>query len=143
MDIHGSAGVLTSVAMVGCRIPLCLSLVVSKLMAKSMEMRYQSSRGLHADLLYCKQWLEDKREQRTPVVVNDFAPGRYDVSDVFSFPARLYGREREIQLVRKIYEVTAKELKSQARTTALFSIPLSIIDLDERQRWPNARTTAH
>lgn len=113
--IHDCAGVLTRVAMVGCRIPLCLSLVVSKMMAKSMEMRYQSSRGLHADLLYCKQWLEDKREQRMPSVVNDFAPGRYDVSDVFSFPARLYGREREIQLVRKIYEVTAKELKSQAR----------------------------
>jgi hypothetical protein len=116
-----------------------LSLVVSKMMAKSMEMRYQSSRGLHADLLFCKQWLEDRREQRTPT--NDFVPGRYDVSDVFSFPSRLYGREREIQIVRKVYEVTAKELRTQVRCLPTYACKRC--DLSHHAQTPLTRHFVH
>lgn len=125
------------------RIPLCISLVVSKLMAKSVELRYQSSRGLHFDLLHCKRWLEDKRQGRKPPA--DFVPGLHDVSDVFSFPPRLYGRERDIQLIRKVYDITSKEMKNQVRdergfVVLVIPLPLANSKRHEYAFMPNARS---
>ncbi|MEG4073783.1 AAA family ATPase [Microcoleus sp. Pol14C2] len=71
-------------------VPLVLSEIVSKLMAKNAEARYQSAIGLKFDLETClSQW------QETGALTN-FKIGERDVCDRFSIPEKLYGREREV-----------------------------------------------
>lgn len=71
-------------------IPLPLSAIVMKLMAKNAEDRYQSAYGLKADLVECfRQWQETK-------TIDSFQIGQQDVIDRFHIPQKLYGREREV-----------------------------------------------
>ncbi|ELR13786.1 GAF domain containing serine/threonine kinase [Acanthamoeba castellanii str. Neff] len=98
-------------------VPRCLSAVVNRLLAKSVEERYQSSRGLVADLQRCQAIIEaraqaddevDDAEKERLVAKAEaaelaFVPGQDDVSDVFAFPAKLYGREEETSRLQDIY----------------------------------------
>ncbi|MEG4047298.1 AAA family ATPase [Microcoleus sp. Pol17_C1] len=71
-------------------VPLVLSEIVSKLMAKNAEGRYQSALGLKFDLETClSQW------QETGTLTN-FKIGERDLCDRFTLPEKLYGREREV-----------------------------------------------
>jgi PAS domain S-box-containing protein len=71
-------------------IPVPLSAIVMKLLAKSAEDRYQTAAGLEADLHKClAEWEARGR-------IEPFHLGRRDVSDRLRIPERLYGREREI-----------------------------------------------
>ncbi|MEG4391851.1 AAA family ATPase [Microcoleus sp. BROC3] len=71
-------------------VPLVLSLIVSKLMAKNAEDRYQSALGLKYDLETCLfQW------QETGALAN-FKIGQRDLCDRFIIPEKLYGRESEV-----------------------------------------------
>ncbi|MBD1884587.1 ATP-binding sensor histidine kinase [Microcoleus vaginatus] len=71
-------------------VPLVLSEMVSKLMAKNAEARYQSALGLKYDLETClSQW------QETGKLAN-FDLGQRDLCDRFSIPEKLYGRESEV-----------------------------------------------
>ncbi|MEP6490289.1 trifunctional serine/threonine-protein kinase/ATP-binding protein/sensor histidine kinase [Microcoleus vaginatus GB2-A3] len=71
-------------------VPLVLSEMVSKLMAKNAEARYQSALGLKYDLETClSQW------QETGTLAN-FDLGQRDLCDRFSIPEKLYGRESEV-----------------------------------------------
>ena len=70
-------------------VPRTVSDIVMKLLAKLPEDRYQSMRGLQADLERClAQWQSSGR-------VAPFTPGMEDVSDRFQIPHKLYGREQE------------------------------------------------
>jgi len=70
-------------------IPDAVSDIVMKLLAKRPEDRYQSARGLEADLARClAQWQAAGR-------IEPFAPDADDVAERFQIPHRLYGRERE------------------------------------------------
>src|SRR5215813_14581277 len=61
-----------------------------KLLAKTAEQRYQSALGLKADLESCaREWATERR-------IAPFPLGRRDISDRFSIPQTLYGREREV-----------------------------------------------
>jgi PAS domain S-box-containing protein len=72
------------------KIPLILSQIVMRLLAKNAEDRYQSAHGLKVDLEECqRQW------QRTEYI-KSFPLGQQDISDKFQIPQRLYGREEEI-----------------------------------------------
>ena len=71
------------------KIPVALSRIVMKLMAKMAEDRYQSATGLVADLDQCRRCLTDGV---TPV----FETGRGDFSDRLQIPQKLYGRQAEI-----------------------------------------------
>jgi predicted ATPase/signal transduction histidine kinase len=73
--------------------PPAFSDIVHKLMAKSADERYQSARGLRADLERCLQELEQGSESP------GFDLGREDRSERFHLPQALYGREHEIQRV--------------------------------------------
>mgnify|MGYP001091172133 CR=1 FL=1 len=105
---------------VDARVPKCVSDVVHRLLAKSVETRYQSSRGLVADLLRCQAIIR-KRESAGNDSEDDYAdgeeefePGKDDVSDVFRIPAKLYGREKEIAMLRELYlAATKSQTKSQ------------------------------
>ncbi|MCB9569623.1 MAG: AAA family ATPase [Myxococcales bacterium] len=78
-------------SVVSQRIPETVSQIVVKLMAKTAEARYQSMRGLKADLERCLAELEETG------TISDFPIGARDVSERFQIPEKLYGREGDVQ----------------------------------------------
>lgn len=74
-------------------VPTAISAVVLKLLAKSAEERYQSAAGLEHDLRRCL------REWEAGCRVEDFALGQYDRPDRLLIPEKLYGRDREIEIL--------------------------------------------
>ncbi|MEO8036204.1 MAG: protein kinase, partial [Acidobacteriota bacterium] len=79
-------------------VSFALSKVVSKLMAKKAEGRYQSAAGLVADL----------KTIRAGEGLERFEPGRNDHSDRFQIPERLYGREEEVEQLLEAFERTRR-----------------------------------
>ncbi|MDZ8225437.1 MULTISPECIES: AAA family ATPase [unclassified Nostoc] len=76
---------------INSNIPPILSDIISKLMAKNAEDRYQSALGLKHDLQVCQnQWQE--RGNITP-----FELGARDISDRFVISEKLYGRQSEVE----------------------------------------------
>ncbi|MEH1803405.1 MAG: AAA family ATPase [Nostoc sp.] len=68
-----------------------LSEIISKLMAKNAEDRYQSALGLKYDLEICwRQWRETGR-------IDGFELGVRDICDRFIIPEKLYGRQAEVE----------------------------------------------
>jgi predicted ATPase/class 3 adenylate cyclase/GAF domain-containing protein/tRNA A-37 threonylcarbamoyl transferase component Bud32 len=90
-----------SPASINRQIPKGLSAIILKLMAKNAEERYQSSEGLIADLVTCRQrWKEGKDDE-------SFTLGSADRSHKFQIPQKLYGREREIEKLESYFENAA------------------------------------
>ncbi|MFM7169300.1 MAG: AAA family ATPase [Cyanobium sp.] len=79
-------------------IPLPLSLIISKLLEKKAEDRYQSTSGLIADL----------KRVRTGVDEDTFLPGMDDRSIRFSIPQKCYGREAEVQQLVNVFLETGQ-----------------------------------
>ncbi len=82
-------------------IPIELSEIVMKLLAKNAEDRYQSSFGLKKDLEICAAKLDGDDISRDLL---EFVPGKYDISDKFQIPQKLYGREKEIEKLLNSFE---------------------------------------
>ena len=91
------------------KIPKNLSRVTLKLLAKRAEDRYQTNRGLVADLEFCLDELEGNSSGAP------FKPGVRDVSAHFQLPQKLYGRESELETLLK----TAKRA-AEGESEALF-----------------------
>ena len=72
-------------------IPLPLSAIVMKLLAKNAEDRYQTAAGLTVDLRKCLAEWESHRG------IDQFSLGVDDASDRLMAPEKLYGREHEIE----------------------------------------------
>jgi PAS domain S-box-containing protein len=82
-------------------IPMVLSQIVMKLLAKNAEDRYQSAYGLKFDLIECqRQWQADH-------IVREFPLAAKDASDRFQVSQRLFGREREIEMLLSAFEECA------------------------------------
>ncbi|MEG4233118.1 AAA family ATPase [Microcoleus sp. Pol11C3] len=71
-------------------IPLIVSQIVSKLMAKNAENRYQTALGLKQDLEMCLVQLQETDS------IEEFDLGTLDLTDHFLIPEKLYGRETEV-----------------------------------------------
>lgn len=71
-------------------IPLIVSEIVMKLMAKTAEERYQSAWGIKADLETCLTQYRNGAIQR-------FTLGCQDISHQLQIPQKLYGRELQIE----------------------------------------------
>jgi predicted ATPase/signal transduction histidine kinase/tRNA A-37 threonylcarbamoyl transferase component Bud32 len=83
-------------------LPPVLSALILKLMAKSADERYQSAWGLEADLARC---LAHVRAGEAPPA---FELGSADVPDRLEIPHRLYGRQREIELLTERFRRAAQ-----------------------------------
>jgi serine/threonine protein kinase len=83
-------------------VPGLVSSIVIRLLAKSMEERYQTAAGVEADLRRClADWQASGR-------ITVFPLGAHDASDQFLIPEKLYGREREIEtLLTAFHRVVA------------------------------------
>jgi PAS domain S-box-containing protein len=83
-------------------IPLSVSAVVVKLLAKNAEDRYQTAAGVAADLQRCRsEWEAHGR-------IESFSLGADDASERLLIPEKLYGREAEIdQLCAALDRVVA------------------------------------
>ena len=79
-------------------ISLVLSKIVSQLMAKNAENRYQSALGLKHDLEICLTQLQATGE------IADFELGKRDITDRFLIPEKLYGRETEVETLLQAFE---------------------------------------
>ncbi|NEQ64992.1 MAG: AAA family ATPase [Symploca sp. SIO2D2] len=91
-------------------IPLAVSAIVMKLMAKTAEERYQSAFGLQADLEQCQQQLQ------TTGKIDSFHLGIQDISEKFQIPQKLYGREQEIEtLLATFARVSGSEITTRSK----------------------------
>ena len=83
--------------------PAVLSDLVMKLLAKTAEERYQTAAGLEADLRCClAAW--EREEWIAP-----FPLGEQDRPDRLLTPERLYGREREIEILLTTFDRVVTE----------------------------------
>ncbi len=72
------------------QIPVIVSQIISKLMAKNAENRYQTAWGIKQDLEMCLVQLQETDS------IEEFALGTQDITDRFLIPEKLYGRETEV-----------------------------------------------
>jgi PAS domain S-box-containing protein len=79
-------------------VPVPVSAIVSKLLAKTSEERYQTAAGLERDLRRCLAEWETQHRIRT------FPLRQRDKPDRLLIPEKLYGREREIETLLAAFE---------------------------------------
>lgn len=83
--------------------PQVLSDIVGKLMAKTVENRYQSAFGLKHDLEKCQAMLQKYDE------IREFPIGTRDISNKFEISQKLYGRESETTALLEAFERTSND----------------------------------
>ncbi|MGG6293374.1 AAA family ATPase [Leptolyngbya sp. AN02str] len=99
---------------VNAAVPRMLSAIVSKLMAKNAEDRYQSALGLKHDLHRCLQELTETGH------IEPFELGTHDRCDRFLIPEKLYGRQAEVQGLLQAFDRVAQG-RSEVMLVAGFS----------------------
>lgn len=83
-------------------VPEQLSHIVSKLMNKNAEDRYQSALGLKHDLEICSQEWEAHGK------IANFQLGSRDICDRFIIPEKLYGRQAEVETLLAAFKRVAE-----------------------------------
>ncbi len=79
-------------------IPLAISKIIMKLLAKTAEERYQSAWGLKADLETCLTQLQTKGK------IDNFPIGQLDYASQLNVPQKLYGRQQEVATLMAAFE---------------------------------------
>ena len=82
-------------------VPEPISRIVTKLLAKTPEERYQTAAGVECDLQRCRMELQIKGR------IDRFSPGQTDMPDRLSTPEKLFGREDEIADLLGAYDRVA------------------------------------
>ncbi|MCO4769810.1 MAG: AAA family ATPase [Deltaproteobacteria bacterium] len=85
------------VADVAPHVPLVVSQIVDRLLAKAAEDRYQTAAGLAADLTRCLEGLASDEP------LTSFPLGAEDRQEILRIPGRLYGRGTERQLLLEAF----------------------------------------
>lgn len=102
-------------------LPIIISHIIMKLLAKTPEDRYQSAKGIKADLQQCLNQLTEKNE------IKLFLLGQYDVSEKFQIPQKLYGRETEIQRLINTFNTVTKGHNAMILVSGYAGIGKSIL----------------
>lgn len=79
-------------------IPVIISDIVIKLLSKNPEERYQSAQGLKEDLENCLKQYEISEK------ISHFNLGEKDIVTKPQMPEKLYGRDKEIEILLNVYE---------------------------------------
>jgi predicted ATPase/signal transduction histidine kinase len=96
------AGKITPPCEVNPQLPVAVSDIVLKLLAKAPEDRYQSAAGLAADLQTCLDRLRAGRP------IEPFGLGAHDLIERFELPQKLYGRESELAALLAAFDRVAQ-----------------------------------
>ena len=83
---------------VNSAIPVMLSKLILKLMAKNPEERYYKALGLRQDLEKCQQQWQNQN------TITTISLGLGDIGDDLTIPNRLYGREEEVETLLNAYK---------------------------------------
>ncbi|MCP4108751.1 MAG: AAA family ATPase [Desulfobacteraceae bacterium] len=78
-------------------IPKAVSDIVMKLLSKNAEDRYQSAKGIQADL---EKYLD---LVRFGDIIETFPLGTRDIPERFDIPQKLYGREHELEILARVF----------------------------------------
>ncbi|KPA17202.1 multi-sensor signal transduction multi-kinase [Candidatus Magnetomorum sp. HK-1] len=84
------------------KIPKMVSDIVTKLISKNAEDRYQSAYGLKHDLEKCFKQLQKTGK------IEDFSLGQRDIPWKLLIPQKLYGREHEINALMSVFDIVAQ-----------------------------------
>ncbi|CAD6534218.1 Serine/threonine-protein kinase PknD [Paraburkholderia hiiakae] len=77
----------------GAAVPEPLSSMIARLLAKDVAQRYQTAEGVEHDLRCCLEaWRQSGR-------IDSFALGTADSPDQLQYPYRLYGREKQVEML--------------------------------------------
>jgi len=79
-------------------VPRSISGIITKLLAKTAEERYQTAAGLESDLCRCLAEWDSERH------IREFLLGEHDTPDRLLIPERLYGRQREVETLLASFE---------------------------------------
>lgn len=79
-------------------IPEAVSNIIMKLLSKNAEDRYQSAKGILADLQECLNQFQQNQS------IESFPLGRQDISSKLQISQKLYGREPEIKLLTEAFQ---------------------------------------
>jgi len=79
-------------------VPVAISNIIMKLLAKAAEDRYQTVAGLESDLRRCLGEWEHQE------YIDDFPPGEHDIPDRLLIPEKLYGRDSEVNSLLAAFE---------------------------------------
>ena len=83
-------------------VPSSVSGIITKLLAKTAEERYQTAAGLESDLRRClDDWECDHR-------IDEFLLGERDTPDRLRIPEKLYGRQREVDTMLASFDRVLK-----------------------------------
>ncbi len=83
-------------------VPIAISAIIMKLLAKAAEERYQTAAGLEHDLRRCLVDWEDRAS------LYDFRLGQQDATDRLLIPEKLYGRTLEVERLLASFDRVAK-----------------------------------
>ncbi|KAF9258589.1 dual-domain HisK/Mak2 protein kinase [Marasmius fiardii PR-910] len=108
-------------------VPQVLAAIVDKLLAKHPDARYQSAYGLKTDLLECQRRLlatvtsvtDDSLE-----LIPSFEIAVHDKFTEFTLPLALFGREKELEMIRNVVRHTNTSFSRQFSASEGY-IPIS------------------
>src|SRR5258706_6704310 len=83
-------------------VPAPVSAIITKLLAKTAEERYQTAAGVESDLRRCLAEWEIQRG------IDEFPLGEHDTPDRLLIPEKLYGRAREVDTLLTSFDRIVK-----------------------------------
>src|SRR5215475_8848355 len=88
-------------------VPVSVSAITMKLLAKTAEERYQTAVGVESDLRRClAEWESHRR-------IDEFPLGEHDTPDRLLILEKLYGREREIETLLTCFDRVVKSGRTE------------------------------